>query len=100
MILPSLQTAERLAKSQIPYHVHGEKIQPVRHIYQSSFLQAVRCNRKLMELGNEYVCMIMDQRMLGSKSDLGEGVAQETADAGMEFGVAGRDEVVGLIIWC
>lgn len=100
MILPSLETAERFPKRQVPYHIHCEEVQPIRHVHRSVVAQAVRRNRVLIQLGNERVCMMVDQRMLRSKRVFGEGVAHETADAGMEFGIAGRDEVISLTVWC
>ncbi len=54
----------------------------------------------LMKFGHERVCVVVDQRVLRSKGVFGEGVAHETADAGMELGVARRDEVISLAIWC
>ncbi len=100
MILPGFETAERFPECQVPDHVHGEEVQPVGHVHEGAVAQGVGGDRVLIKLGDERVCMVVDQRVLRSKGVFCEGVAHETADTGMELGVTRRDEVISLAIWC
>lgn len=99
MVFPILQTAKRLAESQIPDDVHGEEIQPVRHVDQGPFSTAILAD-KCAHLTDHGVRMPIDQGMLSAKSILGEGVAQEGTSAKVKLGIVGRDDVIGLFVWC
>lgn len=99
MVLAVLKAAKSLSESQVSDDIHGEEVQPVRHIDQGTLCGAALTN-KLSDLTDQGICMPADQRVLGAKSIFGEGAAQQSTGTEMEFGIVGGYDVVGLIIWC